>query len=74
MDIRPKKLLHFMADTGLIDTKRIITNNENAQEADYEFGADIWTANAECHDIGKVFLLFRGRNKVWDGTSQWRNK
>ncbi|KAL0630908.1 hypothetical protein Q9L58_010245 [Maublancomyces gigas] len=40
-NIRPKDLLTFMRDAGLIKTRNVITNNSHARAADYKHGADI---------------------------------
>lgn len=39
--IKPRKLLEFMADTAHITTRKLVNNYEDAQEADYELGVDI---------------------------------
>lgn len=40
-DICPKELRPFMPSCGLIQRRKIITNDEDMREADYELGADI---------------------------------
>lgn len=40
-NIRPRNLLQFMADTGVIMTKQIIMNYQKPRAAEYECRADI---------------------------------
>lgn len=40
-NIRPKALLEFMNETGLIKVRKIITNNQDTRDANYELREDI---------------------------------
>ncbi|KAL0630648.1 hypothetical protein Q9L58_010503 [Maublancomyces gigas] len=40
-NIRPKELLQFLAEVGIIHARKIVLSYEDARAEDYELGADI---------------------------------